>query len=42
MSQYQLIPYNRVEEHFSEQMGLGISAGTNFTKFLMVRKALLD
>ncbi len=28
MSQYQLIPYNRVEEHFDEQMGLGISAGT--------------
>jgi len=28
MSQYQLIPYNRVEEHFSEQMNLGISAGT--------------
>jgi len=28
MSQYQLIPYNRVEEHFAEQMNLGISAGT--------------
>ena len=28
MSQYQLIPYNRVEEHFDEQMKLGISAGT--------------
>ena len=28
MSQYQLIPYNRVEEHFDEQMNLGISAGT--------------
>jgi len=28
MSQYQLIPYNRVEEHFEEQMKLGISAGT--------------
>ena len=28
MSQYQLIPYNRVQEHFDEQMNLGISAGT--------------
>lgn len=28
MSQYQLIPYNRVEEHFDEQMKLKISAGT--------------
>lgn len=28
MSQYQLIPYNRVQEHLKEQMHLGISAGT--------------
>ena len=28
MSQYQLVPYNRVEDHFDEQMNLGISAGT--------------
>jgi len=28
MSQYQLIPYNRVEEHFDGQMKLAISAGT--------------
>lgn len=34
MSQYQLIPYNRVEEHFLDQMGIPISAGTinNFNK----------
>lgn len=28
MSQYQLIPYNRVEDHFSDQMQIPISAGT--------------
>jgi transposase len=34
MSQYQLIPYNRIEDHFLDQMGLPISAGTinNFNK----------
>lgn len=34
MSQYQLIPYNRIEDHFLEQMGIPISAGTvnNFNK----------
>lgn len=34
MSQYQLIPYNRVEEQFHDQMGIPISAGTinNFNK----------
>ena len=34
MSQYQLIPYNRIEDHFRDQMGIPISAGTinNFNK----------
>jgi transposase len=34
MSQYQLIPYNRIEDHFQDQMGIPISAGTinNFNK----------
>ena len=34
MSQYQLIPYNRIEDHFLDQMGIPISAGTihNFNK----------
>jgi len=44
MSQYQLIPYNRVEEHFSEQMGLGISAGTiyNFNVEAYEKLALFE
>lgn len=34
MSQYQLIPYNRIEDHFQDQIGIPISAGTinNFNK----------
>ena len=34
MSQYQLIPYNRIEDHFLDQMGIALSAGTvnNFNK----------
>jgi transposase len=28
MSQYQLIPYNRIEDHFQDQMQIPISAGT--------------
>ncbi len=34
MSQYQLIPYNRVEENFQDQIGIPISAGSiyNFNK----------
>lgn len=34
MSQFQLIPYNRVEDHFQDQLGIPISAGTinNFNK----------
>jgi len=40
MSQYQLIPYNRVEEHFDEQMGLGISAGSIYNFNLEAYKKL--
>lgn len=34
LSQYQLLPYNRVEEYFSDQLGIPISAGSlfNFNK----------
>jgi len=34
MSQYQLIPYSRIEDHFQDQMGIPISVGTinNFNK----------
>lgn len=34
MSQFQLIPYNRIKDYFSEQVGLNISAGSffNFNK----------
>ena len=28
MSQYQLIPYNRIEDHFSDQMQIPVSAGS--------------
>ena len=28
MSQFQLIPYNRIQDHFSDQMNIGISGGT--------------
>lgn len=30
MSQYQLVPYNRIEDHFLEQLGIPISAGSLF------------
>jgi len=44
MSQYQLVPYNRVEEHFAEQMNLGISAGTiyNFNVEAYEKLALFE
>ncbi|MFT6193894.1 MAG: transposase [Cognaticolwellia sp.] len=29
-SQYQLLPYNRIEEYFSDQLGIPISAGSLF------------
>ena len=34
MSQYQMIPYNRIEEHFLDQMQISISAGSivNFNR----------
>ena len=34
MSQYQMIPYNRIEEHFLDQMHIPVSAGSivNFNK----------
>ena len=34
MSQFQLLPYNRIQDQFAEQMGLPLSAGTvfNFNK----------
>jgi len=34
MSNFQLLPYNRIEDHFSDQMGLGVSAASvfNFSK----------
>ena len=30
LSQYQLLPYNRIEEYFSDQLGIPISAGSLF------------
>jgi len=30
LSQYQLIPYDRVQEHFSDQMGIPVSPGSVF------------
>jgi transposase len=42
MSQYQLIPYKRIEEHYQNQIGISISAGSicNFNKeaFCMLDK----
>lgn len=34
MSQYQMVPYNRIEDHFLEQMGLPVSSGSivNFNR----------
>jgi len=39
MSQYQLIPYNRIEDHFLDQMGIPVSAGSivNFSKDVFER-----
>jgi len=44
MSQYQLIPYNRIEDHFQDQMGMPISAGTinNFNKDAFGRLELFE
>lgn len=30
LSQYQLLPYNRIEEYFSDQLGIPISVGSLF------------
>ena len=34
MSQYQLVPYNRIEDHFADQIQIPVSAGTihNFNR----------
>lgn len=44
MSQYQLIPYNRIEDHFWEQMGLPLSAGSihNFNQDAYERLEFFD
>lgn len=44
MSQYQLIPYNRIENHFQDQMGVPISAETihNFNKDAFERLASFE
>ena len=31
LSQYQLLPYERIKEYFSDQMGIPISPGSLFT-----------
>jgi len=44
MSQYQLIPYNRIEDHFADQMQIPISAGTihNFNQDAFERLEIFD
>lgn len=44
MSQYQLIPYNRIEDHFLDQMQIPVSAGTinNFNKDAYERLEYFD
>jgi transposase len=44
MSQYQLIPYNRIEEHFLDQMQIPVSAGSivNFNKDAYERLEFFD
>ncbi len=44
MSQYQLIPYNRIEDHFLDQMQMSISAGSvfNFNQEAYERLELFD
>jgi transposase len=44
MSQYQLIPYKRIEDHFWEQMGLPLSAGSihNFNQDAYERLEFFD
>lgn len=44
MSQYQMVPYNRIEEHFLDQMQVPVSAGSivNFNKDAFARLALFE
>jgi len=44
MSQYQMIPYNRIEEHFLDQMQIPVSAGSivNFNKDAFERLDFFD
>lgn len=44
MSQFQLIPYNRIEDHFLEQMNIPVSAGSifNFNKDAYDRLEFFD
>lgn len=44
MSQYQLVPYNRVEENFQDQVGIPISAGSvyNFNKDVYKRLEIFE
>lgn len=44
MSQYQLIPYNRIEDHFLDQMQIPVSAGSisNFNKDAFERLEFFD
>ena len=44
MSQYQLIPYNRIEDHFMDQMQIPISAGSvfNFNQDAFARLEAFD
>ena len=44
MSQYQLVPYNRIEDHFLDQMQMPISAGSvfNFNQDAYERLELFD
>jgi len=44
MSQYQMVPYNRIEEHFLDQMQIPVSAGSivNFNKDAFERLDFFD
>lgn len=44
MSQYQMVPSNRIEEHFLDQMQVAVSAGSivNFNKDAFARLALFE
>jgi transposase len=44
MSQYQMVPYNRIEEHFLDQMQMPVSAGSivNFNKDAFARLELFE